>query len=107
MLEKNIDRIGRLADDLDSALYALKLPDPSGLMRFPVKDQVYTIREVMRFVSESGEAVYCSMKFNPVCDGGSSTGEEPGWDVRAFRSLVSRAEETTSRSSRRCSIDKI
>jgi len=71
--------------------------DPEGLMSYPAKDAVYTIREVrVRYVTEWNEllvGILLVELVNPIAAGGSATGEEPAWDIRSFRPLVSDAAE--------------
>lgn len=71
--------------------------DPDGVMRFPERGETYTIREVrVRFVTEWNEllvGVLLDEVANPIAEGGSSTGEEPGFDIRGFRPVTSRAME--------------
>lgn len=68
-----------------------KITDPAGLMTFPMFEGTYTIRQVrVRYVSEWNEVligVLLDEVVNPIADGGSATGEEPGWDIRAFAPL--------------------
>ncbi len=66
--------------------------DPYGQMTWPEFAGIYTIREVrIRFVTEYGEVligVLLEEVENPVAGGGSSTGEEPGFDIRGFAPIV-------------------
>ena len=75
-----------------------KVTDDFDTMSYPQLDEVYTIREVrVRFVPEWGEVLIGLLLDeieNPIADGGSAGGEEPGFDVRGFRPLASRAAET-------------
>jgi len=70
------------------------ISDPYGLITYPVYRTTYTIREVrVRYVSEHNEVligVLLDEIVNPIAEGGSATGEEMGWDIRAF-SPVKRA----------------
>lgn len=66
--------------------------DPFGLMTWPEFAGIYTIREVrIRYVSEWNEVligVLLEEVENPIATGGSSTGEEPSWDIRGFAPVV-------------------
>jgi hypothetical protein len=68
--------------------------DPYGLMTYPTKGAIYTVREVrVRYVSEVNEltvGILLDEIENPIATGGSASGEEMGWDVRCFAPLVSR-----------------
>lgn len=73
-----------------------KFGDPGGLLRFPVRGPVYTIREVrIRLVPEFGNEVVVGILLdevrNPVADGGSAAGGEMAFDIREFRPLASLA----------------
>lgn len=82
-----------ILDDWDTA----HTIDPMGVMAFPKKDEIYTIREVrVRFVSEWSEVMVGVLVVeisNPVSEAGSATGEEFGFDIRCFRPLVQKDEE--------------
>lgn len=74
-----------------------KVTDEADLMSYPQFGETYTIREVrVRFVPEWGEVlvgVLLHEVSNPIAEGGSAFGEEPGFDVRGFRPVVSKAAE--------------
>lgn len=75
-----------------------KITDPAGLIKYPVTNEVYTVREVrVRLVPEFGNEVMVGILLreivNPIATAGSGAGGEMAFWIGDFRPLASIASD--------------